>query len=401
MAVQSYVVTSAGNAAGANEGGFSFQFTEEQQQLRRMVRDFAEREILPHVMEWDEANHFPLETVKELGRLGLMGIIFPAEYGGAGMGYIEYVIAIEELSRIDGSVGIILAAHTSLCSNHIFLAGTEEQKRKYIPKLATAEYIGAWGLTEPGSGSDAGSARMSAERRDGGWVLNGTKTFITNGHYADVFVVLAVTDKTAHTHGLSAFVIDAGTKGFKLGKKENKLGLRASATSELIFEDCWVPDSALLGKEGDGFIDAMRVLDGGRISIAALSLGMAQGAYENSLKYSKQRKQFGKAISDFQAIQWKLADMATEIDAARLLTLRAAWMKDHGMKTTLESSMAKLFASEVAVKCANEGVQIHGGYGFVKDYPAEKFYRDVKLCTIGEGTSEIQRLVIARQLLKE
>ena len=352
-------------------------------------------------MEWDEASRFPMETVKELGKMGLLGTIFPAEYGGAGMGYIEYVIAIEELSRVDGSVGIIVAAHTSLCSNHIFIAGTEEQKRKYIPKLATGEHLGAWGLTEPGSGSDAGGARMSAVRKGNTWVLNGNKTFCTNGHYADVLVVIAVTDKTAHTHGLSAFIVEKGTPGFRPGKKENKLGLRASDTSELIFEDCVIPAENLLGKEGDGFIDAMRTLDGGRISIAALGLGMAQGAYEAALKYSKQRKQFGKAISEFQAIQWKLADMAVEIDAARLLTMRAADMKDKGMKTTQESAMAKLYTSEVAVRCANEGVQIHGGYGFIKDYPAEKFYRDVKLCTIGEGTSEIQRMVIARQLLKD
>jgi alkylation response protein AidB-like acyl-CoA dehydrogenase len=378
-----------------------FQVNDEQEQLRRSVREFAEKEIRPHVMEWDEASQFPMETVKEIGRMGLLGTIFPAEYSGAGMGYIEYVIAIEELSRVDGSVGIIVAAHTSLCSNHIFLAGTEEQKRKYIPKLATGEFIGAWGLTEPGSGSDAGGARMTATRKGNNWVLNGTKTFCTNGHYADALVVIAVTDKTAHTHGLSAFIVEKGTKGFRAGKKENKLGLRASDTSELIFEDCVLPADALLGKEGDGFIDAMRILDGGRISIAALGLGMAQGAYEAALKYSKIRKQFGKAISEFQAIQWKLADMATEIDAARLLTLRAADMKDKGMKTTLESSMAKLYSGEVAVKAANECVQIHGGYGFIKDYPAEKFYRDVKLCTIGEGTSEIQRLVIARQLLKD
>ena len=378
-----------------------FQLNDEQQQLRKSVREFAEREIAPHVLEWDEASRFPMETVKELGKMGLLGVIFPSEYGGAGMGYIEYVTAIEELSRVDGSVGIIVAAHTSLCSNHIFLAGNDEQKKKYIPKLATGEFIGAWGLTEPSSGSDAGSARMTATKSKGGWVLNGTKTFITNGHYADVIVVLAVTDKTAHTHGLSAFVLEKDTKGFRAGKKENKLGLRASDTSELIFEDCFLPSECLLGKEGAGFIDAMRVLDGGRISIAALSLGMAEGAYESALKYSKERKQFGKAISEFQAIQWKLADMATEIEAAKLLTFRAAAMKDAGMKTTLESSMAKLYASEVAVKCANEGVQIHGGYGFIKDYPAEKFYRDVKLCTIGEGTSEIQRLVIARQLLKD
>jgi alkylation response protein AidB-like acyl-CoA dehydrogenase len=300
---------------------------------------------------------------------------------------------------VDGSVGIIVAAHTSLCANHIFVAGTEEQKRHYLPRLASGEFIGAWGLTEPGAGSDAGSARMTAVRKGDCWVLNGTKTFITNGHYADCVVVIAVTDRAARTHGLSAFVVDKGTRGFRPGKKENKLGLRASDTAELIFEDCVIPRANLLGQEGNGFIDAMRILDGGRISIAALGLGMAQGAFEAALKYSKQRKQFGKAISEFQAIQWKLADMATEIEAARLLTMRAAAMKDAGLKTTKESSMAKLYSGEVAVRCANECVQIHGGYGFIKDYPAEKFYRDVKLCTIGEGTSEIQRMVIARQLL--
>jgi alkylation response protein AidB-like acyl-CoA dehydrogenase len=380
-----------------------FQLTEEQLQLKKSLREFAEREILPNVMKWDESGQFPTEVIKDLGKMGVLGIIFPSEYGGSGLGYVEYVIAVEELSRVDGSVGIIVAAHNSLCTNHIFLAGNEEQRRKYVPKLASGEFLGAWGLTEPGSGSDAGGARMTAVRKGkkGGWVLNGTKTFITNGGHADVAVVIAVTDRAAHTHGLSAFAVEKGTKGFRPGKKENKLGLRASDTSELIFEDCWVPEEALLGKEGDGFIDAMRILDGGRISIAALGLGMAQGAYEAALKYSKQRQQFGKAISEFQAIQWKLADMATEIDAARLLTMRAASMKDAGMKTTLESSMAKLYTGEVAVKCANEGVQIHGGYGFIKDYPAEKFYRDVKLCTIGEGTSEIQRLVIARQILKD
>jgi len=378
-----------------------FQLNDEQLHLKKSVREFAEREITPNVRKWDEAGEFPLSTIKELGKLGLMGVIFPPDLGGAGMGYVEYVTAIEELSRVDGSVGIVVAAHTSLCSNHIFLAANEAQKKKYIPKLATGEFIGAWGLTEPSSGSDAGSARMTASRKGNGWVLNGTKTFCTNGHYADVLVVIAVTDRAAHTHGLSAFIVEKGTPGFRPGKKEDKLGLRASDTAELIFEDCVVPADALLGMEGQGFVDAMRVLDGGRISIAALSLGMAQGAYEAALHYSKQRKQFGRAIGDFQAIQWKLADMATEIDAARLLTMRAASMKDAGLKTTLESSMAKLFASEVAVKCANEGVQIHGGYGFIKDYPAEKYYRDVKLCTIGEGTSEIQRLVIARQLLKD
>ena len=378
-----------------------FQLNEEQLQLKKSVREFAEREIAPSVMKWDEASEFPMATIKDLGKLGLLGTIFPQEYGGAGMGYVEYVTAIEELSRVDGSVGIIVAAHTSLCSNHLYIAGNEEQKKKYVTKLATGEFIGAWGLTEPSSGSDAGSARMTAAKAKGGWVLNGNKTFITNGHYADIAVVIAVTDRAAHTHGLSAFVVEKGTKGFRPGKKENKLGLRASDTSELIFEDCFIPAENLVGKEGGGFIDAMRVLDGGRISIAALSLGIAEGAYEAALKYSKQRQQFGKPISEFQGIQWKLADMATEIEAAKMLTFRAASMKDAGLKTTQESSMAKLYASEVAVRCANEGVQIHGGYGFIKDYPAEKFYRDVKLCTIGEGTSEIQRLVIARQLLKD
>ncbi|HEU5401108.1 MAG TPA: acyl-CoA dehydrogenase [Terriglobales bacterium] len=378
-----------------------FQLNDEQQQLRKSVREFAEREIAPHILEWDEASHFPAQTVKELGKMGLLGVIFPVEYGGAGMGYVEYVIAIEELSRVDGSVGIIVAAHTSLCSNHIFIAGNEQQKQKYVTKLASGEFLGAWGLTEPGSGSDAGGARCTAVRKGDKWVLNGTKTFITNGAHADVYVVIAVTDKAARTHGLSAFIVEKGTKGFRPGKKENKLGLRASDTSELIFEDCEIPAENLLGHEGEGFVDAMRTLDGGRISIAALGLGMAQGAYECALKYSKQRKQFGKAISEFQAIQWKLADIATEVDAARLLTMRAAWMKDNHMKTTLESSMAKLYTSEVAVRAANEAVQIHGGYGFIKDYPAEKFYRDVKLCTIGEGTSEIQRMVIARQILKD
>jgi alkylation response protein AidB-like acyl-CoA dehydrogenase len=384
----------------ANGENVDFQLTDEQQQLQSEVRSFAAREIAPHVLEWDEASRFPLETVKQLGKLGLMGCIFPDEYGGSGYGYIEYVIAIEELSRVDGSVGIIVAAHTSLCTNHIFLAGNAEQKRRYVPRLATGEHIGAWALTEPGSGSDAGGARCSATRKGDRWVLNGTKTFITNGGYADICVVVAVTDKSRGTHGLSAFIVERGTAGFRAGKKENKLGLRASDTSELILEDCEIPSENLLGTEGEGFVDAMRVLDGGRISIAALGLGMAAGAYQSALHYSRQRKQFGQPISEFQATQFKLADMATEIDAARLLTMRAAWLKDNHHKTTLESSMAKLYTSEVAVRVANEAVQIHGGYGFIKDYPAEKFYRDVKLCTIGEGTSEIQRMVIARQLLK-
>ncbi len=378
-----------------------FLLTDEQKQLQRSIREFAISEIAPNVMKWDEHGEFPLEVVKKLGQMGILGVIFPTEYGGAGMGYVEYVIAVEELSRIDGSVGIIVAAHNSLCTNHIYLAGTEEQKKKYVTKLASGEWIGAWAITEPGSGSDAAGARMSAVKKGDKWVLNGSKTFCTNGHYADVMVAIAVTDKTKGTHrGLSAFAIEKGTKGFRPGKKEDKLGLRASATSEMIFEDCEIPAENLLGNVGDGFVDSMRVLDGGRISIAALSLGIGQGAFDAALKYSKERKQFGKAISDFQGIQFKLADMATELDAARLLTMRAATMKDADMTTTLESAMAKYFASEVAVRCANEGVQIHGGYGFIKDYPAEKYYRDVKLCTIGEGTSEIQKMVIARKLLK-
>jgi alkylation response protein AidB-like acyl-CoA dehydrogenase len=378
-----------------------FLFTKEQQQLRKEIRDFAAREILPNVMRWDEASEFPLELVKHLGQMGLLGILLPTEYGGADLGYVEYVLAVEELSAVDGSIGIIVASHNSLCTNHIFLVGNDEQKRRFLPRLATGESIGAWGLTEPGSGSDAGSARTTAVRKGKGWVLNGNKTFITNGHYADIAVVIAVTDREKGTHGLSAFVLEKGTPGFRAGKKENKLGLRASDTSELIFEDCEIPEENLLGTEGDGFVDSMRVLDGGRISIAALSLGIAKGAYEAALKYTKERRQFGKAIAEFQGIQWKLADMATELEAARLLTHRAAVMKDAGEKTTLESCMAKLYSSEVAVRICDEAVQLHGGYGFIKDYPVEKFYRDVKLCTIGEGTSEIQRLVIARQILKD
>lgn len=377
-----------------------FQLSDEQQHLKKTVREFAEREIAPHVMKWDEASEFPLATIKELGKLGLLGIISPPELGGAGMGYVEYATAIEELSRVDGSIGIIVAAHTSLCTNHIFVAGNDAQRKRYVPKLASGEFIGAWALTEPGSGSDAASAICSATRKGDRWVINGTKTFCTNGHYADVVVVIAVTDRTKGTHGLSAFIVEKGTKGFRPGKKENKLGLRASDTAELIFEDCEVPAENLIGKEGEGFVDSLRILDGGRISIAALGLGMAQGAFDAALKYSKERKQFGKPISEFQGIQWKLADMAVQIEAARALIWRAATMKDAGKNTTMASSMAKLYAGEIAVKCANECVQIHGGYGFIKDYPAEKFYRDVKLCTIGEGTSEVQRMVIARELLK-
>jgi alkylation response protein AidB-like acyl-CoA dehydrogenase len=377
----------------------SFALTDEQEQLRKEIRDFAAREIAPNVMRWDEASEFPHEVVKKLGEMGLMGVIFPVELGGAGLGYVDYALAVEELSAVDGSIGIIVASHNSLCSNHIFVAGNEAQKSRYIPLLASGKWLGAWGLTEPGSGSDAGSARTSAVRKGDRWVLNGNKTFITNGHYADISVIIAVTDKSQGTRGLSAFVVEKGTPGFRPGKKENKLGLRASDTSELIFEDCEIPAENLLGKEGEGFIDSMRILDGGRISIAALSLGIGRGAYDAARNYVKQRHQFGKAISEFQGIQWKLADMATQLDAARLLTQRAAVMKDSGQKTTLESSMAKLMASEVAVRVCDEAVQLHGGYGFIKDYPVEKFYRDVKLCTIGEGTSEIQRLIIAREIL--
>jgi alkylation response protein AidB-like acyl-CoA dehydrogenase len=379
----------------------SFALTDEQEQLRKEIRDFAAREIAPNVMRWDEASEFPHEVVKKLGEMGLMGVIFPVELGGAGLGYVDYALAVEELSAVDGSIGIIVASHNSLCSNHIFVAGNEAQKSRYIPLLASGKWLGAWGLTEPGSGSDAGSARTSAVRKGDRWVLNGNKTFITNGHYADISVIIAVTDKSQGTRGLSAFVVEKGTPGFRPGKKENKLGLRASDTSELIFEDCEIPAENLLGKEGEGFIDSMRILDGGRISIAALSLGIGRGAYDAARNYVKQRHQFGKAISEFQGIQWKLADMATQLDAARLLTQRAAVMKDSGQKTTLESSMAKLMASEVAVRVCDEAVQLHGGYGFIKDYPVEKFYRDVKLCTIGEGTSEIQRLIIAREILNK
>ena len=377
-----------------------FDYTLEQIHLRKAVREFAEAEIAPHVLEWDEDQIFPLKAIKKAGELGYLGAIFPEELGGAGLGYVEYSIIVEELSRVDPSVGLIVAAHNSLCTNHIFVAGNEEQRQKYIPKLASGEWIGSWALTETESGSDAAGTRTKAIKDGACWVLNGSKIFTTNAPYADACVAMAVTDRGASQHGISAFILEKGIPGFHIGKKENKLGMRASATGELVFTDCRVPESQLLGKRGEGFIDSLRILDGGRISIAALSVGTAQGAYDAALKYSKQRKQFGRFISEFQTIQNKLADMATEIDAARLLTYRAGWMKDHGQRVTKESSMAKLFASEVAVRVTNEAVQIHGGNGFIKDYPVEKFYRDVKLCTIGEGTSEIQRLVIARQLLK-
>ncbi len=378
-----------------------FEYSVEQVQLRRSIRDFAEAEIAPHVLDWDENQTFPLETVKKAGELGMLGAIFPEEFGGSGLGYIEYSIIIEELARVDPSVALIVAAHNSLCTNHIFLAGNDEQRRKYIPKLATGEWIGCWSLTEPEAGSDAAGTRSTASLKDGEWVLNGGKTFTTNAQYADVCVAMAVTDRAASQHGISAFILDKGAPGFRVGKKENKLGMRASATGEVLFTDCRLPESQLLGKPGEGFVDSLRILDGGRISIAALSLGLAQGAYEAALKYSKQRKQFGRFISEFQAIQHKLADMATDIEAARWLIYHAGARKDSGKRVTRESAMAKLFASEMAVRVADQALQIHGGYGFIKDYPVEKFYRDVKLCTIGEGTSEIQRLVIARQLLKE
>lgn len=378
-----------------------FEYSAEQLQLRKSVRDFAQAEIAPHVLEWDENQTFPLDVIKKAGELGMLGAIFPEEFGGAGLGYIEYSIIIEELARVDPSVALIVAAHNSLCTNHIYLAGSEDQKRRYVPKLATGEWIGCWSLTEPEAGSDAAGTRSTASLKDGQWILNGGKTFTTNAQYADVCVAMAVTDRAASQHGISAFILEKDTPGFRVGKKENKLGMRASATGEVLFTDCHLAETQLLGKPGEGFVDSLRTLDGGRISIAALALGIAQGAYEAALKYSKHRKQFGRFISEFQAIQHKLADMATEIEAARWLVYCAGARKDSGKRVTRESAMAKLFASEMAVRAADQALQIHGGYGFIKDYPVEKFYRDVKLCTIGEGTSEIQRLVIARQLLKE
>jgi alkylation response protein AidB-like acyl-CoA dehydrogenase len=376
-----------------------FRLTEEQELLRRSVREFAETEIGPHVMEWDQTSHFPFELVPQLASLGLLGIQIPEKYGGAGMSAIDYCICIEELARVDPGVALSVAAHNGLCSAHIFLFGTEEQKHTYLAPLARGEKIGAWGLTESTSGSDAASMRTTAVRAGACWVLNGSKTFTTHGAVGHVLVAMAVTNRAEGSKGISAFIIDKGTPGLTAGKKEDKLGMRASETSEVLFENCSIPAGQLLGEDGQGFVNAMQVLDAGRIGIAALAVGLAQGAWEAALRYSKQRKAFGKTLSRFQAIQWKLADNATRIEAARLLTYRAAYLKDRGRRLTLESSMAKLYASEIAVKAADDCVQIHGGYGFVKDYPAEKFFRDVKLTTIGEGTSEIQRLVIARQLL--
>lgn len=378
----------------------NFELNEEQQQVKYSVREFAESEIRPHVMEWDESQHFPDELRPQLAELGLMGVLFPEEYGGAGMGYVEYATIIEEIARVDGAVGLSVAAHNSLCSNHIYMFGTEEQKQKYLVPLVQGESFGAWGLTESQAGSDSAGTRTNAVRSNGGWKVNGSKNFITHAIACKTCVAVAVTDKEKGNKGISAFIFDKSMEGFRADKKENKLGMRASETSSVVFEDCYVPQENLLGNEGEGFFQAMQVLDGGRISIAALSVGIAQGAYEAAVKYAKERQQFGKPIAEFQAIQFKLADMAVQIEAARLLTLQAASLKDAGRKTTRESAMAKLFASEVAVRVSEESVQIHGGYGYTKDYPAEKYWRDSKLCTIGEGTSEIQRIVIAKQLLK-
>ena len=378
-----------------------FTFTEEQELLRRSVRDFAEGEIRPHVMTFDEAQEFPLALVKRAAAQGYYGVLFPEELGGAGLGYVEYVIVVEELSRVDGSIGISVAAHNSLCTNHIFACGNDAQRKAYVPKLASGTWIGAWSLTEPTAGSDAGGTKTKAvPAQGGGWILNGSKTFTTHGSVGDLTIVFAVTDPSLEKKGISAFAIETGTPGFRKGKKENKMGLRASDTAEVIMEDCLVPAEAMIGVRGEGFVDAMKILDGGRISIAALALGMARGAYEAALAYAKQRHQFGKPIAEFQAVQHMLAEMATRLDAASLLVYRAASMKDRGETTTLESSMAKLFASEIGVYVADRALQIFGGYGYVKDFPVEKFYRDMKLCTIGEGTSEIQRLVIAREILK-
>jgi len=377
-----------------------FSLTEEQRAIQETAREFARREVDPIVEETDESQKFPREVMAKAGELGFLGVIFPEEYGGAGFGYVEYVIVITELSRIDPSVGISVAAHNSLCTNHIYKFGNEEQRRRWVVPLAKGEKIGAWSLTEPGAGSDAAGTRTRAERVDGGWILNGAKTFTTHGSVGDVCVVFAVTEANGpRGHNISAFVLDKGMKGFRPGKKENKLGIRASDTSEVVMEDCFVSDDRLLGKEGEGFIQALQVLDGGRISIAALGLGTALGAFDTAVAYSKEREQFGKPIAQFQAVQFALAEMAVRNAAAEALTFAAAEAMDRGERVTRLASEAKLYAGEAAVFCSERGVQIHGGYGFIKDYRAEKYYRDAKICTIGEGTSEIQRLVIARQLL--
>ena len=376
-----------------------FRPTEQHEILRRTVREFAEGEIRPNVLAWDEAQHFPDELVPRLAEQGLMGIQIPEAYGGAGMSAVEYCICVEELARVDPAVSLSVAAHNGLCASHLAMFGTEAQKRRYLVPLATGAWIGAWALTEPTAGSDAARIRTSAARDGDGWVINGTKTFITHGSIGDVMVVMAVTDRARAHRGISAFIVERGNPGMSPGRKEDKLGMRASDTSEVIFRECRVPADALLGAEHEGFINTLQVLDAGRIGIAALAVGLAQGAYETARRYALERTQFGQPIASFQAIQWKLVDLATRIEAARLLTYRAAFLKDLGVRTSRESAEAKLFSSEVAVRASEDCVQIHGGYGFVKDYPAEKFFRDVKLTTIGEGTSEIQRLVIARQLL--
>ena len=381
--------------------GFGFAVTEEQEAVRAMVRDFARTEIAPHVMEWDEAQTFPRGVMTKLGELGMLGVLVPEEYGGAGLSYVDYIHVVDELSRVDGSIGLGVAAHNSLCTNHLWLFGSEAQRRKWVTPLAQGKLIGAWGLTESEAGSDSGGTKTTAVKDGDSWVLNGSKNFITHGSVGDVAVLLAVTNKAAGRRGISAFVVDLHQTGIHAGKKENKLGMRASDTATLVMEDCRIPAENLIGAPGEGFHQAMKVLDGGRISIAALALGIAEGAFEGARAYAQQRKQFGKAISEFQTIQNYLADMATEIDAARLLIYRAGWMKDAGRMTTKESAMAKLYASEVSVRVSNLAVQIHGGYGFTKDFGAEKYFRDAKLCTIGEGTSEIQRLVIAREILKD
>lgn len=379
----------------------NFNPSENQAMIAQMVRDFAEKEVRPYLMEWDEAQHFPIDTFKKMGELGLMGVLVPEAYGGAGLGYEEYVTAIVELAKVCGSVGLSMAAHNSLCTGHIMMFGNEEQKQKYLPKLATAEWIGAWGLTEANTGSDAMRMRCTAVQDGDYWVINGTKNWITHGISGDVAVVLVRTGELLDTDGITAFVVERGTPGFRGGKKENKLGMRSSETAELIFENCRVHQSQILGQVGQGFRQSMKILDGGRISIAALSLGIAKGAYEASIKYAKEREQFGQPIANFQAISFKLADMATEIEAAELLTLKAADLKNKGLPVTTTSAMAKYYASEVCVKVATDAIQIFGGYGYTKDFPVEKFYRDSKLCTIGEGTSEIQKLVISRNELKD
>lgn len=377
-----------------------FRLSQEQELTRATVREFAEKEIAPRSKELDETQAFPADIMRKLGEMGMLGILFPPEYGGSGLSYSDYVLIIEELSRVDGSIGLSVAAHNSLCSNHIFLAGSKEQKKRHLIPLARGEKIGAWSLTEPTAGSDASGTRTTAVRKGKDWVLNGSKTFATHGSVCEVAVVFAVTDPKSRKHGISAFILEKGMKGFRPGRKENKLGCRASDTSEIVMENCRVPASHLLGKEGEGFIDALRILDGGRISIGALAVGIAQGAFEAATAYAKQRQQFGKPIATFQAIQWMLADSAVEIDAARLLVQRAAFIKDSGGEVTAAASMAKLYASETAMRVTDRAVQIHGGYGYTKDYPVERFFRDAKITTIGEGTSEIQRLVIARHLLE-